>query len=48
MAGASAVQVGTATYAGPRATVRITEEIAHYCARHKIDAVRSLTGALQT
>jgi len=48
VAGASAVQVGTATYADPRATVRIIDEMARYCARHKIEAVRSLIGTLQT
>lgn len=48
VAGASAVQVGTATYADPRAAVRIIDEMAHYCARHKTEAVRSLIGALRT
>ena len=48
VAGASAVQVGTATYADPRAPLRIIDEMAHYCARHKIEAVRSLIGTLQT
>ncbi len=48
VAGASAVQVGTASYLDPRATVRIISEIADYCRRHDIASLSSLTGTLQT
>src|SRR5262249_26469282 len=46
LAGASAVGVGTATFADPRATRRIAFELAHWCARNGVDRVRDLTGAL--
>jgi dihydroorotate dehydrogenase (NAD+) catalytic subunit len=48
LAGASAVQVGTATFAEPGACVRIVREIEQYCARHAIADVSSLVGTLQT
>lgn len=48
LAGACAVQVGTATFAEPRAVVRIRDEIAQWCELHDVTQVRSLTGALQT
>jgi dihydroorotate dehydrogenase (NAD+) catalytic subunit len=48
LAGASAVQVGTATFAEPAACVRILREIEEYCARHAIEDLSSLVGALQT
>ena len=34
MAGANAVQVGTATFADPRAPWRVQEDLARWCARH--------------
>ena len=46
LAGASAVGVGTATFAEPRATLRILDELDRWCRRHGVRAVRSLTGAL--
>ncbi len=48
VAGATAVEVGTASYFDPRATQRIVGEIEHYCCRHRIAALRSLVGTLQT
>ena len=47
LAGATAVQVGTATFVDPRAPLRVRDGIAAYCARHKVRDVRSLVGALQ-
>lgn len=47
IAGATAVQVGTATFADPRAPARIVRELEVFCHRRKIDAVRSLIGTLQ-
>jgi len=47
VAGASAVQVGTANYFDPRATARIVHEMDSWCRDHKVAAVRSLTGTLQ-
>jgi dihydroorotate dehydrogenase (NAD+) catalytic subunit len=46
LAGASAVGVGTATFADPRATRRIALELANWCARNGVERVRDLTGAL--
>jgi len=47
LAGAHAVGVGTATYADPRATLRILAELEQWCARHGVARVRDLTGAMQ-
>lgn len=44
MAGASAVQVGTASFADPRSVVRVQDEIDGWCASHGVRAVRELTG----
>lgn len=46
MAGASAVQVGTATFADPRAVVRVRDEIAQWCVAHDVGAVRELIGVV--
>ncbi|HEY3174320.1 MAG TPA: dihydroorotate dehydrogenase [Candidatus Polarisedimenticolia bacterium] len=46
LAGASAVEVGTATFTEPAACVRIVREIEEYCARHAIAELRTLIGAL--
>ena len=47
LAGACAVQVGTATFADPRAAVRIRDEIEDWCRHHGVSDVRSLVGALE-
>ena len=44
LAGASAVQVGTASFADPRASVRVLREIKQWCTQHGIGQVASLTG----
>lgn len=44
MAGADAVQVGTAGFADPTSVQRVTDEIATWCRRHGIGAVRELRG----
>ncbi len=46
--GASAVQVGTATFYDPRAPVRIAEEMAHWCRAHGVSAVSDMIGTLRT
>jgi dihydroorotate dehydrogenase (NAD+) catalytic subunit len=46
LAGASAVEVGTATFTEPAACVRIAREIEEYCVRHAVPDVSSLVGAL--
>jgi dihydroorotate dehydrogenase (NAD+) catalytic subunit len=47
IAGASAVQVGTATFWDPRSPVRIAEELAEFLRREKIGNVRELVGTLK-
>ena len=44
LAGASAVQVGTATFADPRAAARVTAEVHDWCAHHGVADVRELIG----
>ena len=46
LAGAHAVGVGTATFADPRATLRIVDELHEWCARHDVTHVRELTGGM--
>ncbi|HLN06039.1 MAG TPA: dihydroorotate dehydrogenase [Acidimicrobiales bacterium] len=45
LAGADAVQVGTATLENPRAAARVQAELASWCARHRVAAVHELVGA---
>lgn len=45
VAGANAVQVGTATFAEPRATVRVRDELAAWCRTHRVHRVSELTGS---
>ena len=47
LAGATAVQVGTATYADPRAVERIARGLEHWCVRHHLEKVTELTGAME-
>ena len=47
LAGATAVQVGTASYADPRATERLAKGLESWCKSHDVEKVSSLTGALQ-
>lgn len=47
LVGASAVGVGTATFAEPRAALRIADELVAWCARHGVDRVADLVGALE-
>jgi dihydroorotate dehydrogenase (NAD+) catalytic subunit len=46
LAGASAVQVGTASYADPRAVENIANNLKRWCVSHGIAEVSSLTGGL--
>jgi dihydroorotate dehydrogenase (NAD+) catalytic subunit len=45
MAGATAVQVGTASYADPRAVENIANGLKRWCTAHNVAEVRSLTGS---
>lgn len=48
LAGATAVQVGTASYADPRAVERIAVGLREWCQRRHIEKVSDLTGKLET
>jgi dihydroorotate dehydrogenase (NAD+) catalytic subunit len=48
IAGASAIQVGTANFINPRATMEIIDGIGAFLAQEKISSVRKITGTLQT
>jgi dihydroorotate dehydrogenase (NAD+) catalytic subunit len=47
LAGATAVQVGTASFADPRAVERLARGLESWCRSHGVEKVASLTGALQ-
>ena len=47
LAGATAVQVGTASYADPRATERLAHGLESWCRSHDVEKVKTLTGALE-
>ncbi len=46
MAGARAVQVGTMTFANPRATLQIIDGLAGYCAREKLANLQQISGII--
>jgi len=48
IAGASAVQVGTANFVNPNAGVEVVDGIQAHCDEHGIDQLASLVGSLQT
>ncbi len=48
LAGASAVQVGTANFIDPQVSVKIVKGIESYLERHRISSARELVGALRT
>ena len=46
LAGATAIQVGTANFINPRVTVEIIDYIEDYCARHGVTDIKDLIGAV--
>jgi len=46
LAGATAVQVGTASYWDPCATEKIVDELQEWCAQRKIERIASLSGGM--
>ena len=46
LAGAKAVQVGTASYADPRAVEKIARSLERWCARHQVSRVTELSGGM--
>ena len=47
LAGASAVGIGSATFAEPRATLRVLDELTRWCAKHGVARVADLVGKLE-
>jgi len=47
LAGASAIQVGTANFIDPQTSVKILDGIKEYCVKNNISAVKDLTGAME-
>ena len=47
LAGASAIEIGTANFIDPTITVKVAQGIVEYCERHGIKNVSDLTGALE-
>ena len=45
MAGAAAVQIGTASFRDPRSTARVLREMKRWCRRHDVSRISDLTGA---
>lgn len=46
MAGATAIEVGTANFLDPAVSVKIVDEIEEYCLRHKISDIREIIGII--
>ena len=46
LAGATAVQIGTASYWDPRATEKIVVELENWCVEHRVGRIADLTGGL--
>ncbi|NTW34501.1 MAG: dihydroorotate dehydrogenase, partial [Bacteroidetes bacterium] len=47
LAGATAIQVGTANFIDPQISIKIMQGIENYLVRHKISSVKELIGALE-
>jgi dihydroorotate dehydrogenase (NAD+) catalytic subunit len=47
LAGATAIQVGTANFIDPQITIKIIEGIEKYCQQHGIKDVKELIGGMQ-
>ena len=47
IAGASAIQIGTANFYEPAVAVRVIEELRQYCQEHEVGSIRSLIGTLK-
>jgi dihydroorotate dehydrogenase (NAD+) catalytic subunit len=47
LAGATAVQIGTASYWDPCATEKIVDELAEWCTEHEVAKLAELTGGMQ-
>ena len=47
LAGATAVQVGTASFIDPQTSIKIVQGIENYLVRHKMSSVKELIGAME-
>jgi dihydroorotate dehydrogenase (NAD+) catalytic subunit len=47
IAGASAVQVGTANFVNPKSALNIVEGLRQFCVEQRISSIRELVGSLQ-
>ena len=48
LAGAAAIQIGTASYWDPCATEKIVDQLQDWCVEHKVEKLASVTGGLLT
>jgi dihydroorotate dehydrogenase (NAD+) catalytic subunit len=48
LAGAAAVQVGTASYWDPCATEKIVDDVERWCVEHRVARIADLVGRVQT
>ena len=46
MAGAKAIEVGTANFLDPAVTVKIVDGLQDYCQRHHIDDINDIIGII--
>jgi dihydroorotate dehydrogenase (NAD+) catalytic subunit len=47
IAGATAIQIGTANYYDPRVTIKVIDGLTEYCDRNQVDSITSLIGSIQ-
>ena len=47
LAGATAIQIGTANFIDPQITMKVVDGINEYLKRHNIESIKDLTGSLQ-
>jgi dihydroorotate dehydrogenase (NAD+) catalytic subunit len=45
LAGAAAVQVGTANFVDPRASIQVLDGLTEWCAQHGVGSIADLVGA---
>ena len=46
LAGATAVQIGTANFVDPAVTMKVIDGIDEYCTRHRISDINEIIGGL--
>jgi len=47
IAGATAIQIGTATFINPKTAIEVVDGLRNYCLRKKIYAINQITGSLK-